>query len=156
MMRLDEAGLVRWGSSIGASATTPILIGLAGPLGAGKSVLARAIGGGAGVSDRMASPSYTLMQRYEGRAGRHVVHLDLYRIDSPDELHELGWAQLGGADEIVLVEWPERAGQLLPLDHWLIVIEVPDGEPLLRDIEVRRIGSPTDLAGFPMSVSGSP
>jgi tRNA threonylcarbamoyladenosine biosynthesis protein TsaE len=155
-MRLDEAALVRWGASIGASVTPPDLIGLSGPLGAGKSVLARAIGAGAGVSDRMPSPSDTLLQRYEGAEGRCVVHLDLYRIESPDELHELGWTQLGEPDEIVLVEWPERAGDLLPPDHWLIEIEVPDGAPLLRDIEVHRVGAPSELAGFPMSVSSSP
>jgi tRNA threonylcarbamoyladenosine biosynthesis protein TsaE len=152
-MRLDEAGLVRWGRSIGASVEPPVLIGLAGSLGAGKSVLARAIGAGAGVTDRMPSPSYTLLQRYEGDRDSWVVHLDLYRIETPDELHELGWGQLGEPDEIVIVEWPERAKELLPPDYWLIRIGVPDDEPLLRDIEVSRVGSPPELAGFPMSVS---
>jgi tRNA threonylcarbamoyl adenosine modification protein YjeE len=154
-MRLDEAELVRWGVSVGASTPPPVLIGLSGPLGAGKSVLARAIGAGAGVADRMPSPSYTLLQRYEGHGGLQVVHLDLYRIESPRDLHELAWTQLGDADEIVLVEWPERAGELLPPDHWVIEIDVPDGHPLLRDIEVRRVGSPPGLSCFPMSVSGS-
>jgi tRNA threonylcarbamoyl adenosine modification protein YjeE len=155
-MRLDEAGLIRWGTSIGASVTPPVFIGLSGPLGAGKSVLARAIGAGAGVSDRMPSPSYTLVQRYEGRGGLQVVHLDLYRIESPDELHELGFLQLGEPDEVVLVEWPERAGNLVPPDHWLIAIEVPADQPLLRDIEVLRAGAPPGLAGFPMTVSEEP
>jgi tRNA A37 threonylcarbamoyladenosine biosynthesis protein TsaE len=103
----------------------------------------------------MPSPSYTLLQRYEGHGGLQVVHLDLYRIESPRDLHELAWTQLGDADEIVLVEWPERAGELLPPDHWVIEIDVPDGHPLLRDIEVRRVGSPPGLSCFPMSVSGS-
>ena len=154
-MRLDEAALVRWGSAIGASITPPVLIGLSGPLGAGKSVLARAIGAGAGVSTTMPSPTYTLVQRYEGHEGRQVVHLDLYRIESADELQELGWDHLGDTDEIVLVEWPERAGDLLPPNHWLIEIDAPAGEPSLRDVEVRRVGSPPAIAGFPMSVSGS-
>lgn len=152
-MRLDEGELVRWGTSIGAVVTSPVVIGLSGPLGAGKSVLARAIGAGAGVTQPMPSPSYTLVQHYEGAEGRRVVHLDLYRISSQDELAELGWSDLGAADEIVLIEWPERAGELLPLEHWLICLEVPEGEPLLRDIEVRRVGTPPALAPFPMSVS---
>jgi tRNA threonylcarbamoyl adenosine modification protein YjeE len=155
-LRLNEAELVRWGSSIGASTIPPVFIGLSGALGAGKSVLARAIGVGAGVSATMPSPSYTLLQRYEGSERRRVVHLDLYRIESPQEVHELGWAQLGDAEEIVLVEWPERAGEFLPSDHWVINLEVPDGRPLLRDIAVRRVGSPPDLPGFPMSASDSP
>jgi tRNA threonylcarbamoyl adenosine modification protein YjeE len=155
-MRLDEAELVRWGASIGAAVAPPVVIGLSGPLGAGKSVLARAIGAGAGVTEPMPSPSYTLVRDYEGRAGRRVLHLDLYRLGSPAELRELGWEQLGDADDIVLVEWPERAGDLMPHDHWLIRITVADGQPLLRDIEVDRIGSPPDLVGYPMSASGSP
>jgi len=155
-MRLDEAELIRWGNSIGEGVKPPVLIGLSGPLGAGKSVLARAIGAGAGVTEAMPSPSYTLLQRYAGRDGLEVVHLDLYRIESPDELHELGWGQLGDADEVVLVEWPERAGELLPPDHWLIRIDIAEDDPLLRDIEVHRVGSPPALAGFPMSVSVSP
>ena len=151
-MRLDEGELARWGASIGSAATPPVTIGLSGPLGAGKSVLARAIGAGAGVTDAMPSPSYTLVHRYEGTGGRCVAHLDLYRIGSPDELAELGWSELGADDEIALVEWPERAGDRMPPDHWLIRLDVPDDEPLLRDVEVRRVGSPSALAPFPMSV----
>jgi tRNA threonylcarbamoyl adenosine modification protein YjeE len=132
-----------------------VVIGLSGSLGAGKSVLARAIGSGAGVRDAMPSPSYTLVQRYQGRDAQ-VVHLDLYRIGSPDELVELGWGHLGAADEIVIVEWPERAGDLLPPDHWLIGLEVPAAAPDLRDVSVQRVGSPPELAAFPMSVSASP
>lgn len=152
-MRLDEAELVRWGRRIGAGVRPPVVIGLSGELGAGKSVLARAIGAGAGVRAAMPSPSYTLVHRYEGSHDRQVVHLDLYRIESPDELRELGWAHLGDEDEIVLVEWPERAGELLPPHHWIVRLEVPDEDPLVRDIEVLRVGTPHDLAGFPMSVS---
>lgn len=155
-MRLDESELVRWGASIGETVTPPVFIGLSGPLGAGKSVLARAIGAGAGVTDTMPSPSYTLVQRYEASGGRKVVHLDLYRIRSPDELGELGWRQLGGDEEIVLVEWPERAGDFLPSDHWLICLDVSEDDALLRDIEVRRVGSPPALAGFPMSIAEAP
>ncbi|MGD8281272.1 MAG: tRNA (adenosine(37)-N6)-threonylcarbamoyltransferase complex ATPase subunit type 1 TsaE, partial [Gemmatimonadota bacterium] len=69
-MRLDEAELVRWGTGIGADVNPPVVIGLSGQLGAGKSVLARAIGAGAGVTATMPSPSYTLVQRYQGRDGR--------------------------------------------------------------------------------------
>ena len=152
-MRLDEAELARWGAQIGQTIVPPVVIALAGPLGAGKSVLARAIGAGAGVEAPMPSPSYNLLARYAATQGRHVVHLDLYRIESPDELWELGWAQLGAEDEIVLVEWPENAGGMLPRDHWLIELTVPQQQSGLRDVEVWRIGAPPELAGFPMSVS---
>ena len=152
-MRLDQAELARWGARIGETITSPAFVGLSGPLGAGKSVLARAIGAGAGVEGKMPSPTFTLLQAYPARGGRRLVHLDLYRIDSPDDLWELGWSQLPGDVEIVLVEWPERAGALLPADRWLIELTPPVGEPLLRDVEVRRVGSPPELAAFPLSLS---
>ena len=108
------------------------------------------------MTESMPSPSYTLVQRYAGRAKLQVIHLDLYRIASPDELAELGWSQLGDDDEIVLVEWPERAGELMPPDHWLIRLDISEDDPLLRDIEVLRVGSPPDLVGFPMSIAELP
>lgn len=153
-MRLDEAGLTRWGERIGETVDTPVFLGLRGPLGAGKSVLARAIGHGAGVSDHMPSPSYNLVFRYPGRMGLEVVHLDLYRLESPDQLWELGWEELGAGNEIVLVEWPERARDLLPDDHWIIELSPLEDAPDRRAVEVRRVGRPPELAAFPMSISG--
>lgn len=152
-MRLDESELTRWGRRIGETIAAPVFIALQGPLGAGKSVLARAIGRGAGVDGPMPSPSYNLLLRYPTSSGVDVVHLDLYRLESPDELGELGWFQLPDEDELVVVEWPERAEDRLPPDHWLIELSVPDGHPGLREVEVRRRGSPPELSSFPMSVS---
>jgi tRNA threonylcarbamoyladenosine biosynthesis protein TsaE len=154
-VRLDEIELVQWGERIGQRVGTPTVIALSGPLGAGKSVLARAIGRGAGVEVPMPSPSYNLLLRYPTARKLDVVHLDLFRIESQEELWELGWSQLGAPNEIVLVEWPERAEGVLPSDHWEIELSITDGDPLRRDIEVRRLGAPTDLPGFPMSVSVS-
>jgi tRNA threonylcarbamoyladenosine biosynthesis protein TsaE len=151
-VRLDEAELKRWGRRIGQTVERPVIIALRGSLGAGKSVLARAIGSGAGVSEAMPSPTYNLLLRYPLASGGALVHLDLYRLESPDELWELGWAQLGEEGEIVLVEWPERAEDLMPPDHWVIRLTVPEGEPTLRDVEVHRSGAPAELAAFPMSV----
>jgi len=152
-MTLDEADLGRWGRRIGESIATPAVIGLTGPLGVGKSVLARAIGAGAGVEGTMPSPSHNLLFRYSTPSGRDVVHLDLYRLSSPDEVWELGWSQLGAENEIVLIEWPDRARDLLPHDHWLIELSVPTDEIHVRDVAVRRVGAPPELPGFPMSVS---
>jgi tRNA threonylcarbamoyl adenosine modification protein YjeE len=151
-MRLDEAGLVQWGERVGEMLTSPAVIGLVGPLGAGKSVLARAIGAGAGVRQAMPSPSFNLLFRYEVEGGPDLVHLDLYRLKSPDELWELGWGELGAANEIVLVEWPDRAGDLMLEDRWVVELEIPPGKPLLRDVSARRVGSPPPLAAFPLSV----
>jgi tRNA threonylcarbamoyladenosine biosynthesis protein TsaE len=150
-MRLTEAELQRWGRRIGEALVPPAVIALSGQLGAGKSVLARAIGAGAGVREIMPSPTYTLVQRYPASGNRQFVHLDLYRLERPDELWELGWAQLPGESELVVVEWPERAGPLLPADHWLIRLSTPPRQPGVRDVQVVRIGSPPPLAPFPKS-----
>jgi tRNA threonylcarbamoyladenosine biosynthesis protein TsaE len=154
-MRLDEDGVVRWGVRIGETLSAPVFLGLQGELGAGKSVLARAIGQGAGVRQPMPSPSFNLVFRYPARRDLEVVHMDLYRLKGPAELAELGWSELGQPNEIVLVEWPERAGDLLPGDHWLIRLSVPPARPDLRDVSVSRVGAPPELAGFPMSVWGA-
>ena len=153
-MQLNEKGLIRWGNEIGRVATTPVFLGLRGPLGAGKSVLARAIGAGAGVTAPMPSPSFNLLFRYPTDSKREVVHLDLYRIDSANDLRELGWGELGAPHEMVVVEWPEHAGSLLPKDYWILDLSVPLGQPDLRNVQVHRVGNPPELPGFPMSVSG--
>jgi len=152
-VRLDEEELKRWGDRIGRTVEAPVVIALSGPLGAGKSVLARAVGAGAGVAEAMPSPSYNLLLRYPARAGREVVHLDLYRLERPDELWELGWSQLGDGSEVVLVEWPERAGALMPRDHWVGRLAVAPAEPELRDVDVTRLGSPPELASYTMTDS---
>lgn len=154
-MRLDEASLVRWGERIGETVDTPVFLGLRGPLGAGKSVLARAVGQGLGVQQPMPSPSFNLLFRYPARMGMEVVHMDLYRLESPDQLWELGWEELGQPNEVVLVEWPEHAGELLPKDHWIIDLASVPAKPKLRDIGVHRVGDPPGLAGFPFSLSGA-
>ena len=154
-MRLDEAGLVQWGERVGETLRTPAVLALKGPLGAGKSVLARAVGAGVGVRQSMPSPSFNLLFRYPVNVGREVVHLDLYRLSSPDELWELGWGELAADNEVVLVEWPDRAGDLMLPDHWVIELSIPPGKPKFRDVSARRVGNPPDLASFPLSVHGA-
>ncbi len=102
---------------------TPVIIALRGDLGAGKSVLARAIARGAGVDAPMPSPTFNLLFRYETERGITVSHLDLYRLEDPAEVWELGWRELGAGNEIVLIEWPEHAELLLPPVRWDIRIE---------------------------------
>jgi tRNA threonylcarbamoyladenosine biosynthesis protein TsaE len=125
---LNEAELVAWGERIGAEVEVPVVLALRGELGAGKSVLARAIARGAGVRGTMPSPTFNLVYRYLGRRGGgaeelEVWHLDLYRLEEPDEVWELGWRELGVDRQIVLIEWPERAEALLPETRWDIYLE---------------------------------
>jgi tRNA threonylcarbamoyladenosine biosynthesis protein TsaE len=132
---LDEAALRAWGQRIGESVPAPLFIALRGDLGAGKSVLARAIARGAGVAATMPSPTYNLLFRYPAADGAEVVHLDLYRLERPQEVIELGWRELGAAHEIVVVEWPERAEKLLPPDRWEIRLHTVDALTRAVDAE---------------------
>ena len=153
-MKLDEQDLKEWGRWIGQTLKPPATLGLIGSLGAGKSVLARAIGEGAGVQVPMPSPSFNLLFRYETDGGREVVHLDLYRIESHDDLWELGWNELGVENEIIIVEWPEQVRDLMPPDHWLIHLTVVAENIALRDVRVQKVGSPkNELVAFPISSS---
>jgi tRNA threonylcarbamoyladenosine biosynthesis protein TsaE len=112
------AGLLRGGDAIA----------LSGPLGIGKTELARAlIRARAGAAIEVPSPSFTLVQDYPLQ-GLVIRHIDLYRIAEPAELVELG-LEAPGPDEVWLIEWPERAGDVLPpgrLDVFLTQGPDPD------------------------------
>ena len=113
---------------------------LRGPLGAGKSVLARAIAQGAGVSGSIPSPTFNLLFHYQATS-RHisVMHFDLYRLTDPAEVWELGWSEIEAARQIVLIEWPERAEALLPAARWDVRLEV-SGEEGIRVVSAVRHG----------------
>jgi tRNA threonylcarbamoyladenosine biosynthesis protein TsaE len=143
---LTEPELERWGEAIGRAARPPLVLALRGDLGAGKSTLARAVARGAGVEGAMPSPTFNLLFRYPARDGVSVVHLDLYRLTDADEVWELGWAELPEPNELMLVEWPERAESLLPEPRWEVSLaESPGGER--RAVEAWPVGSPPPLPG---------
>lgn len=141
---MSELELAAWGEHIGLAVDPPAFLALRGPLGAGKSVLARAVARGAGVEGHLPSPTFNLLFRYHGTRGLDVVHLDLYRLEDAEEVWELGWRELGDGPEIVLVEWPERAEALLPADRWDIRLG-PGGRSDLRVVRAVRRGTPPDL-----------
>lgn len=142
-MILDRPALEAWGESIGAAVRTPVFLALRGELGAGKSVLARAIARGAGVVANMPSPTFNLLFRYEAGSDTDVVHLDLYRLERAEEVWDLGWRELGAGPELVLVEWPERAGALLPEDRWDIRLDVAG--PDTRRVSAEPHGQPPPI-----------
>ncbi len=95
---------------------------LTGELGAGKTVFAKGLAAGAGVAatDRVSSPSFTLVNIYEGRC--RVFHVDLYRLEREADILDLGWEDFLG-EGIVVVEWAERLPASLRLDGIRVRIE---------------------------------
>jgi len=145
---LSEAQMVAWGERIGREARTPLVIALRGDLGAGKSTLARAIAHGAGVAGDVPSPTFNLVYRYDTPRGVQVAHLDLYRLEDPGEVWELGWDELGAPGDLVLIEWPQRAEALLPAPRWEVEIE-DFGEPAVRRMHAHPVGDPPPLPEMP-------
>jgi tRNA threonylcarbamoyl adenosine modification protein YjeE len=136
-LRLPDLAATRaFGARLAATLRAGDVVALEGDLGAGKTELARAvIRSLAGANIPVPSPTFTLLQAYD-LPGLTVTHADLYRLSDPSEVLELGldeaWEQ--GA---VLVEWPERAGDLLPAERLTLHLRhVPGVGAEARDIEI--------------------
>lgn len=106
---------------------------LTGDLGAGKTVFARGFARGMGIAGPVPSPTFTLVNSYEGRmpdgSRRTLHHFDLYRLSDPDELHDIGWEEYFDGEAVCLVEWPDRAGPYLPPDCVAVEIQLVASEP---------------------------
>jgi tRNA threonylcarbamoyladenosine biosynthesis protein TsaE len=123
--------LVAWGEGFGRLANPPLIVTLAGELGAGKTTLVQAICRGYGVTDEVTSPTFALVHRYAG-AKSPVFHLDLYRLQSLDELTNLAWDEIMAEEALVLIEWPERAAGRIPRVHVPIDLQHLPTDPARR------------------------
>lgn len=116
----DEPATLRFAARLARAlpaAVEPLVIYLHGDLGAGKTTLARGMLQQMGETGAVRSPTYALMAEYEP-AGRRVLHLDLYRLESAGDLHGLGLADHLPGSTLWLIEWPEKGagGELPPAD----------------------------------------
>jgi len=123
MLLADEAATTRLGAAIGAALGQGEAVCLSGPLGAGKSSLARglirALSPEAG---DVPSPTFTLVQFYSG-AAFEIAHFDLYRLTRAEEAFEIGLDE-ALREGAAVIEWPERLGDLLPADRLDVAIRI--------------------------------
>ena len=126
MILADEAATARLGEAIARLLRAGEAVCLWGPLGAGKSTLARALIRALTTSDEdVPSPTFTLVQFYEG-PGLRIAHFDLYRLTSADEAYEIGLDEALD-DGAAVIEWPERLDGRLPMDRLDVEIALTAG-----------------------------
>ena len=129
-MRLHgEAATAALGEMLAAEARAGDVITLSGPLGVGKTALARGFIAALGHEGEVPSPSFAIVQPYEELAPP-VWHVDLYRIEDASEIEELGLD--AATDAVLLVEWPERAAEGAWTEALALTLEfAPDGDRIL-------------------------
>ena len=88
------------------------IIMLDGDLGAGKTAFVRGLAAGLGISDRVVSPTFTIVNEYSGE-GLPLFHFDVYRIGSPDEMYDIGWEDYLGRGGVTVIEWAVNIEEIL-------------------------------------------
>lgn len=111
---------------------------LEGDLGAGKTTFTQGLAATLGVKGRVTSPTFCIVQEHRAEAadGKFLVHMDLYRLHGEDDVIAIGWEDYLADGAILVVEWPERAGSLIPPNARHVVFRHLDGEES-RQIEFR-------------------
>lgn len=116
----SAAGTRAVAAELGAHLEPGDVIVLAGELGAGKTTFAQGLAAGLGVTEPVTSPTFTIVQEYGGRI--RVAHVDVYRLDRVQELHDLGFEELLDGDRVTLVEWGDLVEQVIPVEHAVVAI----------------------------------
>jgi tRNA threonylcarbamoyladenosine biosynthesis protein TsaE len=120
------------GRRIGAAAAPGTVLALVGPLGAGKTQLAKGIADGLGITGVVNSPTFVLMNEHSGRL--RLYHVDAYRIGDPEEASAAGLLDERQADGVTVVEWADRLDGWMPVERLVIRLATPPGEPMHRTL----------------------
>jgi len=112
------------GEQLAATLLPGTVVALTGELGAGKTVLAKGLARGLGVTEPITSPTFTLVAEHPARDGRRLYHVDLYRLDAPHQALAIGIEEALAPAGWTIIEWAERLGGLLPPGTVRIRIEI--------------------------------
>ncbi len=120
----SEEETQRLGEQLAQRLTPGAVIAFTGDLGAGKTAFTRGLARGLGISDRVTSPTFTIVNEYEG--GRlPLFHFDMYRLGSSDELYDIGWEDYLARGGVCAVEWSENIDDAL--EEGAIRVEIRRG-----------------------------
>jgi tRNA threonylcarbamoyladenosine biosynthesis protein TsaE len=127
----DEFATIELGKKIAAIIHPGLTIFLSGNLGAGKTTLVRGVLRGLGYVEKVKSPTYNLIEVYK-ISKLYLYHFDFYRFNDPFEWEEAGFREYFNTDSICFVEWPERAGGLLPAADLSLFFEILGTERVVK------------------------
>lgn len=153
----DEAATARLGAALAACIAPGMRIYLSGQLGSGKTTLVRGLIRALGYREKVKSPTYALVEVYSF-SGLNLHHFDFYRFENPQEWSDAGMAEYFDDSNACVVEWPEKAGALLPPPDLELSLAL-DGNG--RALDVRAHGAAGErclvkLREFPSSIPANP
>ena len=130
----SEEGLREVAEALLESLDGRTVVALRGEMGAGKTTLIRAVAEAMGVEDQVTSPTFALVNQYEGAGGERLFHFDFYRIDDVREAYDLGYEEYFYSGDLCFVEWPEKIEALLPEE--VVEVHITVDSPTARSFEI--------------------
>jgi tRNA threonylcarbamoyladenosine biosynthesis protein TsaE len=127
------------GAAIAACLAAGDVVVLEGDLGSGKTTLAQGIAGALGVTEPVVSPTFAIVREYDGTVP--IAHVDVYRLDHVQELHDLGFEEIVDGSRVVLVEWGDLIAPMLPVDRVVVRLRLAHDDDDARVIDVSAEGS---------------
>ncbi len=134
----NEKQMQEFGERLGRLFKGGEVIELVGDVGAGKTTLVRGIARGMGVDETVQSPSFTISRVYDASDNRQLIHYDFYRLDEPGIMQDELTEAIGGKETVVVIEWADTVGQILPEDRLTITIAAT-GE-MTRQLDIKSGG----------------
>ena len=120
------------GRTIGRLIEKGSIVTLVGDLGTGKTVIAKGIADGLGVKNPVTSPTFNIVKEYKGR--EKLCHFDVYRINEPEEMFEIGFSEYISGENVCLIEWAELIEEILPREEEILKVELERTDDDKRDI----------------------
>jgi len=128
-MTASEQQTEQEGARLAKTLQPGAIVTLTGPLGSGKTAFVRGMAAGLGIDPRLIhSPSFTIVSEHPTASGGRLVHVDLYRLDSPREIEDLGLAECIGAGALVAVEWGEKLPERMRAGAVRVTLEDAGGD----------------------------